>query len=276
MRTQRYSVGVPIDIEITTYVDGAAQDANVAPTLTVVDAAGDPVLDANSTPITNTAVSKPSGTTGIYRYTIPEQPEVDVFTAAWVTPDLANGNAATFQTRLEIVGGHLVTIEAIRTWNSGEMADPVAYPLQALVDTRDDVTDDLSHEVGYQLIPRFTKELVSGDGTSRLLLDEHRTLRCLAAWIDDAAVDLSDVTLHRWRLDRAAAWPAGLANVTVHYVAGVDPPPPGAADAALHVIRERLVETGDGTDESLSRRVPIAHPTVTRWIDAHAEWIGVA
>ncbi len=184
MASTQVETGHTATIEARFYADGALADDGV-PTVGITRADGT-VLVASGT-------ATSSGGVGVRQYALPAQPEVNLLKATWT------GATQTVVTWVEIVGGILYTLaafRALRVAGGTPFADPVAWPNQALLDTRAEVTDELQRILGFAPVPRYARELFDGDGRATLQLHHHKASKIISVTVDGTVQTLANFTLY--------------------------------------------------------------------------------
>jgi hypothetical protein len=228
MAATQVQTGFTATIEGRFYADGVLTDDGT-PTIGVTKADGT-VLVASGT-ATN------SGGTGVRRYALPAQPEVNLLKATWT------GATQTVVTWVEIIGDILFTLAALRAVKVAggtPFASTTDFPTQTLLDRRAEVTDDFEQRCGWSFVPRFTREVINGGGRCELLLEQRNATKLLSVTINGVAQSLAGFTLDRAGIVYATTnflptgwfrW--GVNNVVVEYVRGWDRPQAAISSAAL-------------------------------------------
>jgi hypothetical protein len=230
-------------IEATIIVDGKETDAQSTPTVTITRADGTAIA-------TGAATTKPSGTTGLYRYTpvAGDVADVDVLTAVW-TVTMTGPVVHTLRTRHEIVGGYYVDLAELR--EVGEIPEKI---LDArLVRVRRAFEDLAEDFCGTAFVPRYARDLFSPDGESRaVLLRRFPVRQLLRVAIDGTAQTLSDFGVTRaGALTRDAGYfPRGDSNVAVAYEHGFDAPSEELREAAITYASVKIL----GNDAAIPER----------------------
>lgn len=240
---QRILRSTPATLEARFYPAGSdtpATDGTV--TVTVTRADGTTVTGVG-------AVSEPDS--GVYRATLPAQPDLDLLTATW------EGDTQTVTTTAEIVGGFYCTLAEIRAQRNLDSA--AKFPTAALEDARDWFETLAEDHCGCAFVPRFARHTFDGDGSTGLRLRLTSTSlarrprprpvrRVLAATIDGTSVAggavsgwdvYPDGTIDTY--DATTVFTLGRRNVIVAWEYGYDQPPADLKSAALAAIRARLL-----------------------------------
>lgn len=221
-------------IELTITEDGAAKDASTA-TVTITRLDGS-VLVANG------AAVETGAATGIFRYTLtPAQcSSLDVLAAEWsVTVD---GLVRTFHTTHEIAGGVCVTLAELREQSGLE--DSAKVTPSKLIAVRRWFEKRAERHCGVAFVPRASKDVVDGTGTSKLLLPRGYPRVVRSAKVDGVTVDTSAWELYNHgELQREDVFPFGRQNIEIIYEHGFGVTPTDLADAAAIAIRHRILGT---------------------------------
>jgi hypothetical protein len=225
MAAQHVQVGHTATLEATFFADGVPTDDGT-PTIGITRADG--------TVLVPPGTATTSGGTGVRRYALAAQPEVNLLKATWT------GATQTVTTWAEVVGDILYTLAAmrdVRVAGDKPFANTVTYPNSLLLDKRAEVTDDFEARTGYSFIPRFAREILNGDGSSQLVLPQIRCSKLLSVTIDGTAQQTSDFTLAS---SGVLAWKRGgwfstlqRQNVVVEIAYGWDRPPAVISSAGL-------------------------------------------
>lgn len=188
---------------------------------------------------------------GRYRYTLAAQANLDQLTVAWT--GLFGTLSVTSTTYAEIVGGVVADLADIRVENPN-LADVTRFTTAELVAARswfEDLAEDFCRTA---FVPKYRRDILSGEGAAALLLTRIRPIRLLAAAVDGTAVTAP--TLATWTVQPEGtvtlpesgtftSFPAGESNVVVAYEHGYPTVPWDVRRAALTAIRWRLL-----TDDS--------------------------
>lgn len=270
------------EIRVTLYEGGVPADAIGTPTVTITrDSDGSAV-------VTGAATTKVPSTTGIYAYTLtPTQTAtLDLLTAQWSA--ILGGVTQVFTTQVEIVGGFLVSLEAIAAASGG------AATTAELSEARDWAEEVLEESCSTAFRPRYAKERVYGSGNAFLLLNNRRPLAVRSVSVDGTvftAAELSDLTLgSNGVLRRSSAWDTAGTDLVYEY--GYTTPPVPVQRAALKLAAYFLTEdpsdyfdratslsTDDGASYSLVtpgvRGAVTSIPEVNQVIEAYSPSVGV-
>lgn len=238
----------------TLFVDETATDASGPVTVSVSRTADGAVVAAGTAS---------HGTTGVYTYILPGGPaapssatwQLDELTVMW-TGTVAGATVSLYD-EAEVVGGYLFGLAEARA-SDASLADLSKYPTSALAACRVEVEQECERICRRAFVPRFGRDILSGDGGPRLgaKRSELRVLRAVSvsgvAWsaLDVAAVGLSEHGV----LTRpgGAPWPAGVQNVVVEYEHGWDRPPEMIRTAAKLRLRSKLNAARSGIPDRAS------------------------
>jgi hypothetical protein len=224
--------GVREGFDLTIFVDGAETDAAATPTITVTR--------ANGVAIAGPVATKPTGTTGLYRFTpaAADVMEVERYTVVW-TATVATV-VQTFTTRHEVVGGYYCDLQDIRAQEGLE--DIGRFPDRRLIDARRWFEALAEMFCDRAFVPRYEREIFSGDGGTVLWLDQHPATALLSVSIDGVAVTPLTVfdLAESGRLVYETGFTTGEVNVAVSYSHGDDEPDGELREAAVEAIADRL------------------------------------
>lgn len=218
MPDSRVLVGTGSNLEVEVYADGVLTDSTSTVTVTITRADGT-ILASGA------ATTHPS--TGIYRYVLLPQTELDQLTLVWAVT--IGGIAQTLTTYAEIVGDELFTIAQARAFKvagTAVLASTTTYPQDTILEVRDEVTDDFEQRAGVSFIPRYRRQTISGSGSDVLILDRPRIQRVISVTVDSVAytateladLDFDDAGILTRKTLGWFSW--GSRNVTVEYVHG--------------------------------------------------------
>lgn len=198
------------------------------------------------------ATTTVSGETGLRTkaLTAAQTADLDQLTATWTDA----GDSSVHTTTIDIVGGHLFTLEEARA-SDDEIADN--FDDDDIIEARADVTEELEWICARAFTPRYARTTVSGTGDRELIIPFadsgwcHDLLTVEAVTIDDdmSADELAELTVAADRIIYAAegdAWPFGVGNITVAWTYGMARPPRHLKRAALRRLRQRLHEGQTG------------------------------
>lgn len=225
-------VGSGAKPNVTFYSGGTPADLDGTCTVTLIKP------DGTAGPASGTVSHIGATGSGKYEFTLGPQTALTYYDVTWA--GAIGAVAVSVVTRVEVVGGFLFTLAALRSMKVGGTANAFSstttYPDQTLQDRRVEVTDDFQARTGWSFVPRFARETHDGNGRSDLLLDHLKASTLLSVTVDGTAQSLADFTLDRTGL---LAWNGGWfptttrRNVIVEYTHGWDRPPPTVASAGL-------------------------------------------
>lgn len=244
-------------------MDRILRDTPARVRLTIRDASGtlwDPDDDAMEAVVTDSAggavgtYAATRESPGLFRIDVPasETEVLDVYSVAWT--GTFDAEEQTFHSEYEVVGGFFFSVSEARSFDGGALTDESAYPLQSIVDAREQVESEIEDACGVAFVPRGARVALDGSGGAALFLPHIRIRDVVEATEDDTAVDLDDVTL---RTDdgvlilSVGSWAIGDRNVSVLYEHGYTQPPARIKRAALILLRDRLVRS-NVNDRALS------------------------
>jgi hypothetical protein len=143
---------------------------------------------------------------------VPAVSEPDRLTAEWTD------DSSTYTQEVEVVGGFVCSVAAIKK-KLGEQ--PVAAEVEA---KREIATKDIESACGVAFRPRYERELVSGRGTKRLILNRREVTKVLSVKVGDSVwgpEEISGLTIDPIGILVAdSPWTQGSLNVEVGYVYG--------------------------------------------------------
>jgi hypothetical protein len=281
--------GTSATLRQTFYVDGATLDLDTGvPTVTVTRPDG--------TTISSGTVSHVGAVnSGTYSFILAAQPNETLLTITWA--GTIGGQPQTLTTYLEVVGAHLFTLSALRAMKvaggmSTPFSDTVAWPDAQLLDTRTEVLEEFTDILGYSPVPRFAREVHSGDYTGQVILNNSHALRLLSVSVGGVAQSLSAHTLTSTGILQATAnylpsgWYAyGASNVVVEYTHGLPRVPGDGSDVAMLRAAMKLqpglgstantVMTPDGSSYSFDPAGQVTRAGVVRYygVPAIDSWL---
>lgn len=207
------------------FLDEVATDASGSVGVAITREDGTPVQTVNA--------SGPDASHG-YSFTFQGSDTLDRLNMVWSAT--VGGDAFVLdQDVIEVVGGFYLGLSDIRNKIDTVFKDAVKYPTQDLVDRRIEVEDEFERICGQAFVPRFEREVLSGDGRDKLRLKWPLLRRVLAVKVGTTAMAAGTVAafgadrLGLLRYD--ASWPYGAGNITVEYEHGMDRPPPDVVRA---------------------------------------------
>lgn len=214
-----------------TDADGNSTTVTPAPTVTIADDAGVVIVSSASTTLSS----------GAYAYTLSTSVRnaLGVYDATYTYTQ--GGQSVSITKQFEVVGSHLFEIAELRAFDEA-LADETAYPSAKLAQAREDATERLENAADVAFTVRVTRQILSGDGTTKLLLPHSDIVELYEAWIDGVEVDLADVEVKpEGILVYATGWAYGTNNVEVRYSHGYEVTPEPVKRAAKMLAVEYVV-----------------------------------
>jgi len=243
-------VGTTATIEARFYADGVLTDDGT-PTIGITKADGSALVAPGA--------ATTSGGTGIRRYALAAQAELNALKATWT------GATQTITTRVEIVGGFLFTLADAKTFDGGAIVATTNVPVpsdQQILDARARITDDFAEILGFQPVPRFARETLDGNGYTALGLRHLKAHQLISVTVNGAPQSGGDYQISIGNEVEAVsdygygtAFTRGRRNVVVEYVHGDERVDPATARAALIVAKSQLIRS-DVTDRATSLAGP--------------------
>lgn len=224
--------------EATFYTGTTATEADGAVTVDIFRGDGSAfATDASTTDV--------DPDVGLYRYTLAAQANLERFRFVWEGSFSSIVNRVT--THVEIVGGYIVSLADIKAEvGMSAKTDP------QLAEARTWFEDLAESWCGVAFVPRYGRDVLDGDGSSRVRLSHRLPRTILSAKIDGTAQ-----TTTGWGLyddGRVVAdnvhFPVGRRNIEVIYEHGYDAPEAEVREAALVAIRSKLA-SGTGSNSGL-------------------------
>lgn len=209
--------------------DGIPSDLDALPTVTIVDANGANVTSGTATDATGA---------GAYQFNLPAQAELKRLTVTWTGN--YSGVAAQITTHADIVGAFYFSIAELSVMDGCQGKDLTQY-----IEARQIAESTIETYCEVAFVPRYARELHSGNNRDCLLLDRMYPRTLIAVSVDGSPQTLTGWTLNATGLLRTggSVFIAGTAgeNVTVEYTYGLDFPPPDLKRAALRYARHVLL-----------------------------------
>lgn len=233
---QRIERGLSATLTHTFYQDGV-------PTNPSPDAATVTITRDDGTVLVNAASATEVGT-GVVSYTLtPAQTALlDTLTVGWTAT--FGGQSQTFTDVVEVVGGFLFTIAQARAIKP--LDNTATYTNDQIIDARTLVEQSLEDACGVAFVPRYAREMVSGSGSSRVILSRPRVTAIRSVSLDGVALGASDLATVVARVTGVAyypgRWTSGFDNYEVGYEHGWPQPPERVRHAALRLAKRWMVE----------------------------------
>jgi hypothetical protein len=214
-----------------TDADGDSTTVTPVPTVTITDDAGEVVVSNASTTLVGDAYS--------YTLSTAVRDALGYYEATYTYSQ--SGQSVSITRGFEVVGNHLFEIAELRSFDEA-LADDVTYTSLRLAQAREDATERLENAADVAFTVRATRQTLSGDGTTRLLLPHTDVVELYEAWIDGIEVDLADVEVKpEGILVYASGWTLGTNNVEVRYTHGYEATPEPVKRAAKMLAVEYVV-----------------------------------
>jgi len=292
-------VDQPSILEVTfTDTSGDPADLDALPTLTVKDGSG--------TSVTTGSVTKPAGTTGIYRATLAGQAKPTVLTATWT--GALSGDTVVITQRYEVVADLLFTESQARGFqvSGGQtpLSDTTLFDDDWIADLRARISDQFERKAGRSFVRRYCRAVFAGSGDHSLPLWEGRprlwdgtpldrpgraadVAEVLSVTVGGTTVDPSNVVIDGGILHRTdGVWSSPSIgdplNVVAEWVYGL-PAPAEAQARALQMAAANV--PGDlsawavsfsNDDGSMRFDRPLAYPPeVFEWLKSQTVRLGI-
>jgi len=241
---------VPLDQPF--YVGGVLTNADGAVTVDITRADGTAFATGAST-------SNPS--TGVYRYVLAPQANLEYFTLVWT--GTFGGVVQKLTSHAEIVGAFYAAIADIRAMKG--LADTGAFPNPLLEEARQWFEDFAESFCGRALVPRFALDKLDGDGTDTIRLS-HIEPRAILACKDAGVAQTGTATWALYPTGRVVrdvgSFGDAVRNVEIQYEYGADEPDLELRQAALRAIQYRLLGDQLGLPaEAIAGGVDVRGPT---------------
>jgi len=248
---QRVLRNTQASLDVTFYSGGVATNADGAVTVDITRADGTVLVTGAAT--TNQG-------TGIYRYTLAPQANLEYFTLVW--NGTFGGVAQKITTHAEIVGAFYAPLNDIRAMKGlGNVTD---FPNARLEEARQWFEDLAEAYCARAFVPRFAIDKLDGDNTDTILLDRIEPRTILSCKIGGVA----QTGTATWALYRTGvvvrdtgSFAAGSRNVIIQYEYGADEPDLELREAALRAIQYRLLGDNLGLPaEAISASTDVRGP----------------
>lgn len=234
-----------------------------------IDAVTIGIVDGNGDEVVASGTATTDGNDGTYTYALASQTNPDVLKVTWQD---ASTSASIVQ-RVELVGRHLFSVAAARTFGAKADATAALKPLAStteyltatIQEERTRITDDLEFWTGRAWIPRYARMELCGTGSTTLKLQNGvcRTAdgyglnrpgrltdiaQLLSVTVGGTSVDVDNVTVDPVKghlILESGVWTPGTVetpfNVIVEYVYGASQVIDGVDRIALKILVDRLV-----------------------------------
>lgn len=238
MAVQRVLRNTQATLEVTFYASGVATDADGAVTVDITRGDGSSFASGSAT-------TKPPATTGIYRYTLAPQTNLEYFTVVWNGTFTAVAQKVT--THAEVVGAYYVATADLRATDG--LTSATNYPQAKLEEARQWFEDLAETFCAVAFVPRYRRDLLNGASEDWLLLSRPRPRVLLSVKVD-GVVQTGLTTWDLYETGRivrdTGSFTAGNRNVEVIYEHGFDEPDAELRQAAIDAIREKLLAGRSG------------------------------
>jgi hypothetical protein len=165
---------------------------------------------------------------GTYEVAYPAQTEVTRTRLDWT--GTIGGLQQTLTTWVEVVGGFLFTIPALRALKVGDgtpFSSSTTFPDTRIHEVRTAVLDEFTQILGFSPVPRFARETLDGTGRGQLLLPHLKAHRLISLTVNGTTQSVSDYTIKPAGILLAASnyvasgtFTGGTANVVAEYAHG--------------------------------------------------------
>lgn len=241
---ERVLRSTPSTLTFTFYGDGAPADpaGNIA-TVNVWKADGSQLVSGGTTT---------RQSTGVYTYALAGQTALNRLTVK--CSGVFGADTVTVTTIVEIVGGFFFTIAELRNYDSA-LSDPTKYPDDKIVDIRNFVEEEFENNCHRAFVPRYEREILSGDGTDQLFLTRPEPFtvnKLLEDGIDITSTAVLSIDREYPKLiyRRDANWSRSTKdNIVIEYEYGPVNPPFGIVEMAKKRARSKLVSSASRIDE---------------------------
>lgn len=186
---------------------------------------------------------------GKYTWTLPAQSFLNLFTVLW--EGVIDDEPVSVTTYAEIVGGQYFTLPELRASDTA-LSNTEKYTTEKLRFARLAVEAEFEGICHRAFVPRYERELITGDGSSYIWLDHPEPLRVISLTVDGE--DWSDTqprrpsdSLRQLYLPNGT-WTSG-AEVLIEYEYGMWAAPERIKQAALKRAKYRLVADSSRIDE---------------------------
>lgn len=241
---------------------------------TPTDATGNVVVSV--TRLDGTVVDAGTNATGpdanhTYSYIYAGSDTLDEVVVTW-SATVAGDAIVLDSDRIQIAGGFLFSLSEGRGVDT-VLSSPTKYPTARLVAARLETEDEAERICGQAFVPRFAREVLSGDGGPSLVLSRPwiRTVRAVSvrptpgsAYVAFTSPQLlaltggDDAVL---RLDGGvwpagvigSVWPRGRRNIIVEYEHGRDYPPPDLVRGAKMRFKSLVLQPNSALPDRAER-----------------------
>lgn len=255
---------------------------NGVPTNPTPDSATVSITRDDGTVLVTDAATTDAGVGAVtYTLTPAQTALLDTLTVTWKAT--FGGQAQTFKETIEVAGGTLFTLAQARA--TAPLGDTAKYSDAKIIDARTMVESALEDACGVAFCPRYRREVVSGNGSTMLMLNP-RLRKVRSVKLDDTVLDATTLATVKINpagvMYYAAGFTSGFANVEIAYEHGFDHPPPRVTEAALlwtkiHLVQGPMDErTTRFTTEEGSYELSNLPPEVNAVIRSYSLHAGIA
>lgn len=199
-----------------------------------------------------------SDTTGVYTYSLPTGVTGSLGSYVATATATVSGSTVTLPYHVEVVGSYLFEIHELRERDRA-LENESNFPAEMIRRAREDATAVIERSAQVSFARRVSRVILSGDGSSTLLLPDVEVASILGCVVYDEAsgVDVGDeVTgseLEDLEVNPATgvvtrtdgqAFPVGSNNVLIDYEHGYEYVPARIKTAAMILAEESIVPSG--------------------------------
>ncbi len=229
--------------EVTFYVGTTPTDADGPVTVDIFRGDG-------SIFVTDAATVLQGAASGTYRYTLAPQATLELFTLQW--EGTFGGVVQRITSQVEVVGGYYVSLVDIRAEDA--LSSTSLFPNAKLAEARQWFEDKAERFCGVSFVPHYQRDLLNGQGSTKLELRRARPRTLLSVKFDGTVQDTTTWDLYEFGYIVApSAFPVGANNVEVIYEHGFDSPDSDMREAALTAIRARLLGDRSGIPPNIAQ-----------------------
>jgi hypothetical protein len=246
------------------------------------------VTDQDNLTVASGPAVKDTATFGRYTFVLPPQPAPAWLVVNWqgtfsgVVQSVTSGAGQTDGTGsdVQVVGGHLFTLDDLRQFGNRDLENPSVFPDQVLLDKRTSVTQMVEDYCHVAFFTRYARVTLDGTMTRTLWLPHLKVQKLRSAVVNGVALSTQQLGLvgiyPTGKLDRADLWPIYIQtrNITVGYEHGYSSAPLDLARAAMMIARYELRQTEFSEraqyvqNEFGAVRFAPVNPTGIAWADA--------
>lgn len=259
----------PATLAVTFYGDENPIDADGTVTVTITRADGS-VLVSGATASHQGAVGS-----GTYVHNLPGQSALAHLTCVWT--GTFSGEQMSITTHVQIVGGVYFTLAEARKIKGLESV--TAYPTDLIAEQRTVVETEFEDACGRAFVPRYARDVLSGDGTNTIMLSKPEPYEVLSIKVDgvDVTAEVEPLLAATWmgelRRTDNSAWPIGDANVVIEYEYGAASVPLDIQRVAKIYLKSLLLDTRGGAIPDRATRMVADETTYTLAVPGRAGYI---